>query len=196
MAQELKVFSFAITTEGWAFTTIANATGLYVGGSGNPAGSLQIGNLGRNKIDQSSYWEWTGTFEDLGVPSGSTISGYSSSALYHSCTVFNVVDVLTSGAFTINDGVLRTLVAGSSLSATTTFATATQAGSVAGLSLPSTTPITLRIMSDSVLANNAAAETTVLLDNVTIGVDYTAVAGGFKPAWATNVSKLIGGGLV
>ena len=194
MAQELKVFSFATTAEGWAFTTVDNATGLYVGGSGNPAGSLQIDNLGRNKVDQTSYWEWTGTFEDLGVPSGATISGYSSSALDHSCTVFNVVDALTSGAFTINDGVLRTLVVGAPLAATTTFATANQVGTVAGLSLASTTAIVLRMMSDSDVGNDAAAETTILLDNITIGIDYTAGVGSFQPAWAENINELIGGG--
>ena len=194
MAQELKVFSFATTAESWAFTTIDNATGLYVGGSGNPAGSLQIDNLGRNKLDQTSYWEWTGTFEDLGVPTGSTISGYSSSALDHSCTVFNVVAALTSGAFTISDGVLRTLVVGSPLTATTAFATASQAGSVSGLSLASTTPIVLRIMSDSDLSNNATAESTILLDNITVGIDYTPGGSAFQPAWAENINELIGGG--
>ena len=177
MANQIKTFVFATTAEDWAYTAGVNATGTYQSGSGNPAGALDIDNFGRNKVDTDGYWEWTGDYEDLGVEVGATINGYSSCAVDHSCTVYNVVDTLTSGVFSINDGTLRTLVDGVSLTETTAFATATQSGSISGLSLASTTAIVLRITSDSDNGNDAAAQTTILLDNVKITVDYTAGGG-------------------
>ena len=190
MAQELKVFSFATTAESWAFTSLDSGTGVYSSGDA----ALEIDNAGRNANDVTSYWEWSGTFEDLGVPTSSTINGYSSSALDYKCTVFTVVDALTSGPYTINDGTLRTLVAGASITATdTVFTTASQGSAVTGLSLASATSITLRVTCDSDCGNNASAQSTILLDDITIGIDYTA-GGGFSPSWAlaSKRSGLIG----
>ena len=182
MAQELKVFPFATTAEGWVFTSLDSATGIYSSGDA----ALEIDNAGRNAKDVTSYWEWSGTFEDLGVPSGSTITGYSSSALDYKCTVFNTVTTLTSGPYTINDGTLRTLVAGASITATdTVFTTASQGAAVTGLSLASTTSVTLRVACDSDCGNNASAQSTILLDDITVGIDYTGGAGAADTLLAT-----------
>ena len=187
MPQELKVFPFATTAEGWVFTSLDSGTGVYSSGDA----ALEINNAGRNANDVTSYWEWAGTFEDLGVPIGSTITGYSSSSLDYKCTVFSTVTALTSGPCTINDGTLRTLVAGASITATdTVFTTASQGAAVTGLSLASTASVTLRVTCDSDCGNDAAAQSTVLLDDITIGIDYTSSGG----ADDTLLATLQGGG--
>jgi len=180
-----KEFTFAADAESWAFTVLDSASGSYVSGDGNPSGSIDIDNRGRNANDTTGYWEWTGTFEDLGVPVGATVNGYSSGTLDWKCSYFMQVDALTSGPFTINDGTLRTIVAGASITGTGSFTAANQSGTVTGLSLASTTSVVLRITCDSDCGNNASAGTTVLFDNVTIGIDYTAGAGGGDEPLAT-----------
>jgi hypothetical protein len=175
MANFAKTFVFATTSEGWSYTVGADETGTYLSGSGNPAGSLEIDLLGKRNVG-TGYWEWTGTFEDLGVPADATITGYSSSALDYSAVVALGIDSFSSGPYTVNDGTLRTLVAAQTITGTTSFATLNQSGTITGLSLASTTSIALRITADMDTGNANDANLNLLLDNVKITVDYTAAA--------------------
>jgi len=69
----IKTFSFATTAESFVATAGASSTLSYDSATGDPAGALKARILGRNKAD-TDYWEWTGTWEDLGVPTGATVT--------------------------------------------------------------------------------------------------------------------------
>jgi hypothetical protein len=66
---------FDADAEGWSSTTSAGTTtGGWVNTDGSPdAGCYQVGSTGFNThVDHA---EWAGTFEDLGVPPGTTVTG-------------------------------------------------------------------------------------------------------------------------
>jgi hypothetical protein len=66
---------FDADAEGWSSTTFAGTTtGGWVNTDGSPdAGCYQVGSTGFNThVDHA---EWAGTFEDLGVPPGTTVTG-------------------------------------------------------------------------------------------------------------------------
>jgi hypothetical protein len=90
-----KTFDFVSSSEG--FTSYPSGSGVLTFSSslGNPAGSLSSSLSGRNDT-ASSYWQNTLTWEDMGVPEGSTvielyiISGYTRVPTY---TAGNTVTV-------------------------------------------------------------------------------------------------------
>ena len=81
-------------------------TGHYLVEAGTGAGTLD------------SYTEWSGTFEDLDVPAGSRILGYTNASFHYLFPVYgaNVIaayigdDLASNGAFYVNDGTIRTLI--------------------------------------------------------------------------------------
>ena len=77
-----RTFDFLADAEGWVENSpCANATGTFVtapvadGVAGNPPGSLEMdyNKAGGGGESCLSYWEWSGTWEDLGVPAGGTV---------------------------------------------------------------------------------------------------------------------------
>ncbi|MBF0255553.1 MAG: hypothetical protein HQL47_03650, partial [Gammaproteobacteria bacterium] len=174
MANVVKTFAFATTSDGWSFTSGGNATGSFTSGDGNPAGSLLVSNAGRNKTDTNGYWSITTTFEALGVPAGNTVTGYSAAAFDHRCSVFNVVTSASLGPFNINDGTARTLVTAQSFTGTTAWATKSASPAITGLSLPSTTSVTLYLYDNLTNGNNASAQSTVGADNISLTIEYEA----------------------
>ena len=82
-----KTWSFATAAEGFTATTGGQSTAAYDGGTGNPPGSIYTEISGRNKSNPN-YWEWTGTFEDMGVPTGGTVSAIQLTGGVTRCTVY------------------------------------------------------------------------------------------------------------
>lgn len=183
-----KTFTFATTSDGWTFTSGGNATGTFTSGDGNPAGSLLVSNLGRNKVDVNGYWSWTGTFEDLGVPSGDTVTGYSAASFDHKCSVWNVVDSASIGPLDINDGTARTLVTAQSFTGTTAWATKSNSPAITGLSLASTTSVTIYIYDNLDNGNNVAAQVDVGADNISITIEHETPS---NPTTVTPVSDTL-----
>jgi hypothetical protein len=70
MATVVKTFSFATTAESWVAGNTTRAT--YDSTIGNPAGSLQAKST--TSTTASGYWEWTGTWESLGVAAGQSVT--------------------------------------------------------------------------------------------------------------------------
>ena len=99
-----KAFPFATTSEGFSgVPENPDNTLSYDSGVGNPAGSLKSRCFGRNKTGVNNYWEWTGTWEDLGVPVSSTISQVRLAGIDNRCTEWNVADAASFGDIAIYD---------------------------------------------------------------------------------------------
>jgi hypothetical protein len=196
MAATTKTFAFASNTEGWART--GSGTGGHSSADGNPAGSLFHAASGRNTT-AAGVWEWTGTFEDLGVPPGDTVTGYQAAAFDHRAAVWDVVGYANIGPFTVNDGANRSLVAQVAYSSQTSWATASSAGQITGLNLPSTTTITLTVEYDQRTGNNNAAAVEVRLDNIALTVSHDAAPTGVTGSLAaaeTGSDQAAGAGSV
>lgn len=68
-----RTFTFPTDAEGWTPWTEPGATMTHDSGVGNPAGSLKCAMTPQDSNGHYLYWEWSGTWEQLGVPSGTTI---------------------------------------------------------------------------------------------------------------------------
>lgn len=78
MATLTKQFSFNIDNEGWtssgSSTFTRDTTEDSTNDTNSGTGVLQTYENGSN-VTYSGYWTWSGTFENLGVPSGAIITG-------------------------------------------------------------------------------------------------------------------------
>jgi len=97
-----KTFSFTTTAEGFIGTSGGKSVLSYDSGTGNPAGSLKTDSAGRNNSDISD-WTWSGTWEDLGVPTGATVTQVRINSGYTKVTAWNVVNSVTIGAYKLRD---------------------------------------------------------------------------------------------
>lgn len=172
-------FPFTSNSESWVGTHING--GVIMGWSG---GSIYAVLTGRNTNAGLGYWEWTGTFEDLGVPVGSTVSdiGYGTNNDYDwQCAQYTVGfdganDV---GPFELRDSV-GTLIGTFSaeqafITGTTAFATV-DGSPIGSLNLASNTTIKLRINFTLRTGNDANATVEFKFDNVNLDVRYTPEA--------------------
>ena len=80
MASYNKTFTFTSNSENWFSGVQSSDLSAYWDNTdGNPsAGCLDSRVDGRNKKGYA-FWQWTGTWEDLGVTPGATITGISGS---------------------------------------------------------------------------------------------------------------------
>jgi len=101
-ATATKTFTFATSAEGFTGTSGGKSNLTYDSGVGNPAGSLKTDSAGRNNLDTSD-WTWTGTWEDLGIPAGSTVTQIRLDGGYTKVTAWNVVDSVTIGPYKLKD---------------------------------------------------------------------------------------------
>jgi len=150
-----KTFSFDGSTESWTFSFFCSDpldgtfTGSFDGGNGNPAGSLLSDyhkNEGSN-MECSSYWEWTGSWEDLGVDSGAVVT--STKGTYDYEVGLSDVSEWFSGQFLLLDGSCNTIKAtllGNGTLQTGTVSWTTRSGLLQSLNQEqSSNPICLRV---------------------------------------------------
>jgi hypothetical protein len=174
-----KTFSFATTAESFVGTPGAESTLSYDSGTGNPVGALKSRILGRNKVNDN-YWEWAGTWEDLGVPAGGTVTQIRVNAGYTQCTEYNVADPFTVGPYELRDsggtliatlwsGRTGTAVDGSWVSISAQADQNVTAGNQA-----SNTTIKLRLNNHLDNGNDGAAAISVYDDEVSYVITYTA----------------------
>ena len=98
-----KTFSFTANQENFIGISGGKSVLTYDSVIGNPSGSLKTTSLGRNNVDISN-WTWTGTWEDLGAPAGSTITDMRIESGYTYISTWNVADSATIGPYKIKDG--------------------------------------------------------------------------------------------
>lgn len=181
MATVTKTFAFAADAEGFVGTAGASTVTSYDAATGNPAGALSTRTTTRN-VAATSYWEWSGTWEDIGVPVGSTVTAVRVDAGYTRCTEFTKATSAGLGPYELRDSagtLIGTLWAGRT-------ATASDAGWVAiaaqsDLAVPtaqgpSGTTIRLRL-ADALTTSNATGTghaITTYDDQVALVITYTA----------------------
>jgi hypothetical protein len=177
-----KAFPFATTAEGFTGNPeTADCTMSYDSGVGNPAGSLKARTFGRNKTTVNNYWEWSGTWEDLGVTSGDVVTQVRLNAADNRCTEWNVGTSATIGPYAIYDSTGTTLIATlwAGRSPTASEGGWTSVGtqsyqSVASAYQASGTSIRLRLYSSMDNGNNANAAISLQDDNFSIDIDHQA----------------------
>ena len=178
-----KKFVFLADEEGFVGNP-GNADVLYgwMSAVGDPPGSLQMEIHGRKK-EGVSYWEWSGTWEDLGVSPGDTVTQVRLNGTSTKCSQYDIVDACTIGPYSIYDSAGTTLIAtlwagrsptGVEGSFTTTGNQTYQ--TVSSTYEASNTSINLRIYNSLDLGNDADAGLIVVDDNVSIDIDYDTSA--------------------
>lgn len=163
-------FTFDSTVETWAFTSGGKSTGGYDGAEQ----ALYSDSVGRNNTD-TSYWEWTGTWEDLGVPSSSTVLSANLDYDYR-CYLANVSNGYTAGPAELRNSDGTTLTAtfstGQGGSGTSPSYTTVSGSQQSTSSEASNTTIKLRISIGLDNGNDAAAQTSVYFDNISLSIEY------------------------
>jgi hypothetical protein len=174
-----KTWSFDTTAEGFAATVESASTAAYASGVGNPAGALSTEMSARNRTNDN-YWEWTGTFEDMGVPAGATVSGIQLTGGFTRCTDFVNGDTSTAGPWELRDAVgtvvLATLYTGRTFAAVDgAWVSATGADQTLA-DLASNTTVRLRLNNQLSTINDATTLVRLYDDQVTVQITYTATA--------------------
>ena len=176
MADLVKTFSFAADSESFVFTsTSGDSTGVWLSSDGDPAnGSLSSTIAGRKKSD-TAHWDLTGiTWESLGVPAGSTVTGVSVASCNHRCSVWVSGSTASLESISLVDGANTIELAGSaSYTGTTAWTNVTGAGAT-GLSLASDNSISIAIATATLTSNTGTTDITLLQDELTFTVTYSA----------------------
>lgn len=187
MATLTKQFNYNTDLESWS-ATVGGATSLVMGrdtteDSSNDTnagtGVMQARRTGKNVTDGTPYWEWAGTWEDLGVPAGATVTAVDLD--YDSkCSEYTTGATSTVGPSELRDsgGSLRsTFRAADNVSATSAWVT--RDGSASGIIDASNTTIRLRVGVNPKTGNSSSAAVTLRLDWVVVTVTYTPVGGAW-----------------
>lgn len=188
MATFTKQFSFNVDAESWVATG-GGATGIFqnrlaTAGAESPndpnagSGGIRTNRSGKSLSDGTPYWEWSGTWEALGVPTGATITAVNLDYDW-TCNVYTTGAASTTGPAELRDssGTLRgTFSTSLGYSSTTAYATRTGTA-VTGLTDASTTSIKLRIGGKPNTGSSSSALVEMVQDWVVVTVTYTPAAG-------------------
>lgn len=175
MATVTKLFTFLSNAESFVPTAAAQSTLAWDGTVGNPAGALKARVLGRNATN-ANYWEWTGTWEALGVPAGATVTAIQLTSGWTRVTEYNVGAASTIGPYTLRNAsgtTTGTLWSGRTASGTDAGTAIGSQTAVSGLSDSSDTTIKIRLEDTLKTANNASAAVTAYDDQVNLTITYT-----------------------
>ncbi len=96
-------FAFLSSAQSFAGTAGAASTLTWDGTLGNPLGALKTVLVGSNKSD-SNTWTLTTTWQGLGVPANTIVTGVTSGSLDSRCSAFVAGTGCTTGASTLVDG--------------------------------------------------------------------------------------------
>ena len=173
-----QTWAFATTAEGFTATTASQSSAAHDGTTGNPSGALYTEIVGRRKSN-ANYWEWTGNFEDMGVPAGGIVSAIQLTGGFTRCTDYNNGDVSTAGPWELRDStgvtVLATLYSGRTFSATDGAWVAATGANQALADLASNTTVRLRLNNRLSTANAAGTSVRLYDDQVSVQITYTIV---------------------
>ncbi len=183
MATATKQFSFNVDLETWAFTggnaattgsrdTTEDSTNDTNAGTG----AMQARTAGKNKAS-SNYWEWSGTWEGLGVPAGATVTAVNCDYDWK-CSEYATGSSDSTGPMELRNsaGTLRNTFS-TALGFSATGSWASRAGSnQTGLTDASNTSIKLRLNSITSTGNSTSAAVTLRQDWVVVTITYTVGA--------------------
>ena len=161
------------TTNDWNYS----ATG------GNTDGPCRIRTcVGRNDTSTGGHIDWTGTWEDLGVSAGNTVSTVQMTDVATKSLTWNVCDAMTIGPFELRDSadaLVSTLWAGRSPTAAEGSFTAegSQAAQSVGTLTASNASIELWLNSSHDTGNDSVAECSLVVDDLDISIEHAAAAG-------------------
>lgn len=178
-------YSFASDAEGWSASSCGAAGGScsFQSGDGSPSsGSIETSETRKNK-GGSVVWQISGiTWEDLGVPSGATVTAVDGSYNHKmaTCTSCNTSGGNTSGDLLIRDSGDTTTIATLETAVTYTAATswasrnANGAQSIGASYQASTTGIILQLSGNIQTNNSGGAAAVIRQDEVSLTITYTA----------------------
>jgi hypothetical protein len=95
----------------WTFTADGDGTGGHKDGDGGPEGCMYANIVGDSQAD-AGYWEWTGTWEDLGVLPNSIVTAVQLADIASKCVTWLGADGSDLGPFQVldaEDAVLGTI---------------------------------------------------------------------------------------
>ena len=180
MATVTKTFTFGSDAEGWAVSGgTADTTLGWSSTGGNTGGCLSSRIFGRNK-SADPHWYYLGTWEDMGVPAGATVTHIQLLGFDWSCSEWNVGGNTTQiRVAALYDSAGTTLITALStseptVSGTTSYANISGAQQAVGASYQAANT-QVQLWADLYLrtANNASAAVTLLMDNFSVEITYT-----------------------
>lgn len=191
MATITKTFTFATTVEGYAATTASGVTGGWDGTVGGAAaGSLKMRRAGKNLAAAQSYWEWTGTWEDLGVPADSIVTAIRLNSGWTRCSEYTVGASSTIGPYEIRDAaaaLIGTLWTGRATTATDTGTAIAQQAAVTIPTHASATTVKIRLADTLATGSSNSAAVSTHDDDVALLITYTPAL-GVQPADSEGLS--------
>jgi hypothetical protein len=196
-----KNFFFTGSEESFVFTSGGKSTGNYDTNVyyGATAGSIYVDSTGRNNADTSN-WTWSGTWEDLGIPQNSVVTGIGVSGGYTYTYNWNTVDSVTIGPIKLQDSSSvdqATLWSGRSpVSADGDWQSiGTQSSqSVPSALQDSTSSIKIYMQTYIDIGNNASARATINFDQLTFTITYTPPADPPSKIVFTNSQRTLTAG--
>lgn len=199
MTTVTKTFAFLSNSE--SFSGVSGGSGVtmdWYASDGNPAGCLRSA-LTSNSLTRVNYWEWVGTWEDLGVPSGATVTYARLNSGNWKCSNYSRAGSgNTAGPYKIysNDATpvqIAQIWAGASVSGTTSWQTiSAQSDQAIGSSYQaSSTTVRIRLYDTHVTSVGAGPNVTLLDDQVSLVITYTS--GG--SSYDDSISLARSGGL-
>ncbi len=169
------VVTFAFASDAQSFSGTAGAASVlsYDGAVGNPAGALKSRITGKNKSNANN-WARTLTYEAMGIPANSVITGITAASMQSKCTEYATGASSTHGSVTLVDGA-TTVTLSSTRNFTTTDANFVTTNGVdsTGLSKPSNNSVTITINNTLATGNSTSAAVTLYQDQLTFTITYT-----------------------
>ena len=167
-------FAFLTTVESFTANPGSTDTTMqWQTADGNPSGCLETVTSTR-KQDDDNTWTRSLTWEAMGVPSGSTITGVTSASMDWRCSAVNVPNTHSHDGATLVDGATTITLSNAAIPISTTSAWAAATGTDStGLSLASSYSVDITILNHILTGNNAAASTTIRQDQLAFTITYT-----------------------
>lgn len=176
MATLQKSWPFTSDAEGFSATGgTADTTLGWSSTGGNTGGCISSRIFGRNKSADPA-WDWNGTWADLGVPTGATVT-HAQIWCDWRCSEWNVGNNQTQFRYAAILDLAASVISqadGSTVSGTTSYATISGSqGAVAAGNGDPTDAVNISVDVYLRSGNNASAAVTLLFDNVLVEVTYT-----------------------
>jgi len=199
MATTTKLFTFDSSTEGFSFTSSAFSTGIRQTSDGNPTlGCLQAALASSSSNNtESNYWQWSGSWQDLGVPAGAVVTAVRLNSTRTRASTVNgpFGGSITFGPYELRDGsdVLQVTLWGGRGPATTNEASWSITGAQADQAVPGdlqAASSTIRLRLNNTLSKDYVGGTTTLReDNLELVITHSS------GTVTTNLGHSVGGWL-
>lgn len=166
-------FTFIADAQGFTATPGAATTMAYDAATGNPAGCLSQSITGKN-LSNNNKWELITTYEALGVPKGSTVTGITSASCTTSCTAYTTGLSSGTGATFLDGATTVTLASNKTFTGTYVYAGNGQTGiDNTGMSSPSSNSVTIRWSATLATGNSSSANVVLKQDLMAFTITYT-----------------------